>query len=527
MRQAILSSRTAQFAAQPGLVSRAAPVKGWNTRDPVARLNSLYAQVLDNFYPVEGAVSMRTGREEWATGATGGTRTLLSFNTNTGSGSKLLAVSDAGIFDATAGGALGAAVHTLTNGLFEAVNITNSAGTNFIWGCNGVDKVAVSSDGTTWTALDGASTPAITGVTTTDLNWCWLFKRRIFAVVKNSMKCAYGPVDSIAGVFSTINLGAIFSRGGYLLSGANWTIDGGNGPDDYCVFITSEGEVAVYQGINPASAASWGLVGVFFAGRPASRRCFVPYGGDLVVNTELGLIPISRLIANKLLQPSEALSDTIRPTFTAAHRQYRTYNGWQNLVFPAQNALIANIPTSATEAVQFIMNAVTGSWCSFSGWNAQCWVVHQGLLYYGSADGAVSEAWSEDITSDEGSDIVGTILGVPERFGGTRQAQVGLFRPLVNTSGSVELRFGFVSDFDPAALTSIISRAGTYTGGVWGAGLWGVALWGGAVNTLRNWYSVSCDPGTYVAQYLQTATNDATIVQLAGIDYQIKLAGVM
>lgn len=527
MRQPLLSSRGQQAAGQLSLVSRPAPVRGWNTRDPVARLNPLYAQLLDNLYPTEGAVQLRGGSASFATGATGTVKTLISFQTNAGTGSKLLAVSDAGIYDATAGGAMGALKKALTEGNLETVNITNSAGTNYIWGCNGVDKIVVSSDGTTWTSLDGASTPAITGITTTDANWCWMFKRRIFVILKNSMKCAYGPIDSIAGAFATMNLGAIFKRGGYLLSGANWTVDAGTGADDLCVFITSEGEIAVYKGINPASAASWELIGVYYAGRPATRRCFVNYGGDLVVNTEMGLIPLARLLSGKLLQPSESLTDAIRPTFASVHRNYRTLAGWQTLVYPSQNALITNVPTAATTSMQLVMNAVTGAWCSFSSWDAACFVVHGGVLYFGNSDGEVWKAWDGVLTADGSADVLGTVLFANERFGGTRQSQVGMVRPLISTDGSVEINLGFVSDFDEPEITSTIPRNTTATGGIWDTGLWDSAIWGGGTILLRSWYNVSCDPGTYIAPYLQLASNDATLVQLSGQDYQVKSAGWM
>lgn len=525
-RQPLLSGRGQQAAGSLDLTSLPAPVRGWNTRDPVAKLNPLYAQILDNLYPNNGVVGQRGGAVVWADGM-GDVRSLISFQPNNTANAKLFACDDTGIFDITAGGTVVAPVAPLTDGRLETVNITNSAGTNYIWGCNGVDKIILSSDGVTWTSIDGASSPAITGITTTDANWCWLFKRRIFVILKDSMKCAYGPIDSIAGAFAPMNLGAIFHRGGKLLSGANWTMDGGDGPDDYCVFVTSEGELALYRGINPASAASWELVGVFYCGRPASRRCFAQYGGDLVINTELGLISVARLVASKLLQPSEALSDAIRPTFAQAHQAYRGNDGWQTLVYPSYNALITNVPTSATEAVQYVMNSITGAWCSFSNWNARCFVLHNGVIYFGTADGNAAKAWDGILRSDFSSDIITTWFAAPSRFTGVRQSQVGMFRPIIATDGRVELAFGFASDFDTPQLTSRVPRDSTGPSGIWGTGLWGVMLWSGSVRMLRNWFHASCDPGTYVALYLQTRCQDATLMELSGVDYQVKPAGWM
>jgi hypothetical protein len=42
---------------------------------------------------------------------------------------------------------------------------------------------------------------------------------------------------------------------------------------DYLVLITSEGEVAIFNGYDPSNAATWALVGVFNMGKPMSKRC--------------------------------------------------------------------------------------------------------------------------------------------------------------------------------------------------------------------------------------------------------------
>ena len=53
---------------------------------------------------------------------------------------------------------------------------------------------------------------------------------------------------AVAGAASMFDLGQIFTEGGYLMAMATWTVDAGYGVDDLAVFITSEGEVAVYRG---------------------------------------------------------------------------------------------------------------------------------------------------------------------------------------------------------------------------------------------------------------------------------------
>ena len=519
MRQALLSSRARQGAGLASPVSVPAPVRGWNTRDPIAQMRPLYAAILENWFPMEGEVQMRGGSSSWATGGSGTVKTLLSFAQNNGT-KKLFACTDSGVYDATAGGAMGAAVTSLTNGLLEAVVLTNSAGVNYLWGVNGADKVKTY-NGTAWADLDGASTPAITGPTVTNLNWCWLFKRRIFAVEKNSMNVWYGPIDSIAGTFSKFPLGAIFKRGGSLLSGANWTIDGGQGADDYCVFITSEGEVAVYQGINPASATSWSLVGVYFVGRPPSRRCFANYGGDLVVTTEFGELSMAQIFREGLLSVDKALSGAIRPTFSQAVRDYRANAGWQTILYPARNALIVNIPISTSQSYQYVMNTITGAWCAFTGWDTQCFAVHDGVLYFGRPGGVVAKAWDGTITGDFTADITANALQAYNRFGRNEWKQMVLARPLLAVDDAVQLGFGFSADYDTSVVSSTIPRGSLSSFSYWGSAIWNTALWAGQLVRQKRWYHVSSEPGYAQAFLLQAATKNATIVSWSGTDFQV------
>lgn len=505
------------------MVSVPASVRGWNTRDPLAQMNPLYAQILDNYFPTEGQCEHRGGCESWADRAAAGTiRTLISFQPSTGT-AKLLATSDNGFYNATATGAMGAAIHPLTDGRFESVIITNSAGTQFLWGCNGVDDVVVY-DGTTFTDLNAGSTPAITGPVTADLNWCWMFKRRIFVIEKESMNAWYSPIDSIAGAFAVLPLGAIFRRGGYLLSGANWTMDGGLGPDDYCVFVTSEGEVAVYKGINPASASSWELVGTYFVGRPPSRRCFVQYGADLIITTEFGEISLSRLLQSGLLSVDKALTDVIRPTFAAAVRDYGANDGWQALIYPTRNALIVNVPTTDTTSGQFVMNTITGAWCGFSEWDAKCFVVHGGELYFGMAGGVVAKAWDGTIAGDFGAPVVATHFTAYNKFGSGGLKQVKLVRPLLTIDSGVQLAMGVSADYDTPRVTSTIPPGTASSFSYWDVALWDVSFWSLPPIRQKRWYHVSSETGFALAFFLQTSTSDATIVALSGLDFELEFS---
>ena len=93
-----------------------------------------------------------------------------------------------------------------------------------------------------------------------------------------------------------IDLGSVFRRGGRIEACYTWTIDAGAGADDHFAIITSNGEVAVYRGTDPSSASDWSLIGVFMLGHPLGRRCGTKMGGDLVINSTEGLLPLSKAL---------------------------------------------------------------------------------------------------------------------------------------------------------------------------------------------------------------------------------------
>ena len=161
------------------VASLPAPVGGWNARDSLANMAPTDAVTLDNLFPGVSSVSIRGGYTKHATGMTGQVQSLLVYNA--GTNDKMFAVVGGNIYEVTASGPVGAAKVTgLSNSQWEATNITTAAG-GYMYAANGVDKPRLY-DGSTWTAIDGASSPAITGVTTTDLHGPTLFKNRMWFI---------------------------------------------------------------------------------------------------------------------------------------------------------------------------------------------------------------------------------------------------------------------------------------------------------------------------------------------------------
>lgn len=465
-----------------------APVGGWNARDSLANMAQTDAVTMTNMFPTPSSVDLRGGFSNYATGMSGQIQSLLVYagaNTN-----KLFAVDATAlsIYDVSAGGAVGAAVVSgLTNALWEYANVT-TAGGHYFYACNGFDKPLLY-DGTTWTPIDGVSVPAITGVTTTTLNNVLLFKNRVWFIQKNTLKAWYLPTSSIGGAAQVLDMSAICTQGGYLVAMDAWTIDAGYGIDDMLVFVTSRGEVVVWRGTDPASAATWTEVGVYQLGAPVTNRCMLKWAGDLLINTLDGLLPLAQALQSSRLDPRVALSDKIQNAISSASSSYGTNQGWQIFYYPKADALWLNVPFGVGQQQQFVMNTITKSWCNFTGWNANCWALWQDQPYFGG-NGVVGKAWTTTYTDDT-SNINTTVLQAFDYF---EQRGVEKYftraRPSIFTNGSPSVAIGINTDFNIYPNTAPLSFSPA-TAGVWDSGLWDIATWGQDLQITNFWAGVT------------------------------------
>ena len=110
------------------------------------------------------------------------------------------------------------------------------------------------------------------------------FKNRLFTWQDNATEFWYGSTDQVLGTFNSFDLSQVIT--GKLRMMTTMTRDGGAGPDDYAVFISDNGGVAVYQGNDPGDANNWSLVGSYKIGRPFSRQAHLQYGQQTVVLCE-------------------------------------------------------------------------------------------------------------------------------------------------------------------------------------------------------------------------------------------------
>lgn len=497
-----------------------APYNGWNARGNLANMGPLDAIVMDNIFPGVQEVALRPGSVTWGTGFAANVKSLMTYNGKTTS--KLFASTDVGIYDVTAAGAIGAAVAACTNGSWNTVNFA-TAGGSYLSMVNGVDNLKLY-DGATWTTITAVSVPAITGLATTSLAYVTLHKKRQWFIEANSMNLWYLPVDSISGALTQFPVGSLFKQGGKLAAIGSWTLDGGSGSDDYFVIVTTKGEIAVYQGTDPASSTTWALVGVYNTSPPVGSLPLLDFGGDLLYLTAGGLVPLSKLVQSTVLDRSATVSYQIDGAMLDAVQEYAGNSGWQMVLHKQASALLVNIPV-ATDSLsyQFVMNTITKAWCRFTGWNARCWAFFNNEVYFGGQL-AVYKAWTG--TNDSGSPITGQVAQSYNKLGNGSQKGISLVRPNVAVAGSATLQMAIDTDFRVFNGASEL----TYSSGVsalWGTSLWGTGLWSVGLTLIEpKWTTVPNELGYLHSFRLQLTTSTASFTWTS-TNYATRPAGIL
>ena len=466
------------------VVSIPAPVGGLNARDSVADMPPTDALLLDNLFPSPTSVGVRGGSTTWATGLPGPVNTLACFS-SAGGTRKLFAASGTGIYDVTASGAVGsAAVSGLTSSFWQFVNF-GAAGAQYLVMVNGSDSMEIYSSGGGWQTVTGVSAPiALTGVTTANLIHVNEFMGRLFFIEKNTMHAWYLPIGSVGGAAVQLDFSSQTRLGGYLMAMATWSVETQAGLTQMACFITSEGEVIVYQGNDPTYASSWYFVGNFRVGRPVGRRCFVKVGSDILMLSADGLFPLSKAMLTDRSQRQDAVSDKIQNLINNDVQSYSGNTGWQAILHPIGNKLIVNVP-AGTMIYQYVMNTIHGAWCRFTGWSANCWELMGDALYFG-ASGNVYQA--DTGGDDSGGAISVVAIQAPNYFESHQQKQFTMARPIIKANAPMSISFQVNADFDTTAPTNYSSEA---TGGFtyWGAA-WGSA-WSTPSVIYKQWYTTT------------------------------------
>jgi hypothetical protein len=505
------------------LASIAAPWRGWNTRDPLAEMEPGYAPRFDNFVVEGGQPRVRRGWSEWATGLPARVDGLLHFN-GAGATESLFAVSSDSVFNITAAGAVGVAEVTgLTSARMDGINVAASGG-NYLLAFNGTDTPKTY-DGTSW--ADWAAT-GITG----DIQWAGQVAGRVFCGRSDYLGFYYGAAGAIAGAYTAFPLQGIARKGGGVCAMATLSGDGGDGPQDLSVFITTEGEAIVYAGTDPSDANAWGLVGRWALPRPigAPHRCVANYGGDVLYLSDAGILPLSAFRSGAdaaQVIDKAALTRAIGETWRAVADASRSASGWGIIPLTRHSLVVCNVPRGDSDALQIVVSD-GGAVSRWFGVPSAVWAeALGGRVFCGDATAAGGRVllWGEDI-DDDGDGIRSeaiTAFTALRTMGRTKRAL--RVQPVLRDASGADYTVRVLTDYrvpvsgiealGAGAAAPALPSVGSGSYLVWGTGLWGVGLWGGVDTDVALPYKTASAVGQAMALRLTMTSGNGRPAWLA------------
>lgn len=484
--------------AMPALIP--APVGGLNTRDPISAMDPRDAPILNNLIPRQQGVELRKGYQEHSSAVTVSSvaqsvESIFVYKAPSGANDKVFMATNGNIYDITAGGTPTAVVTGTGSSSNEwwVTQFTTAADTFLLAVSPGAGYYTYSA-ASGWVNRTGTTTGLPTSVRTVAV-----WKRRVWFTANDGNVYYIGSVDAITGAVTSFPMGSTLRNGGYVSAIVNWTTDAGISPDDYMVVIGTEGDVSVWQGTDPTSATTFGIVGTWYIGPVPTRGVyFTQLGGDVMIVSELGLVPMSRVFNGQFSIDNQNVGPAakIQQTFAPLVRSLRTSPYWSVVSVPSSEVLVICLPVDATGIYrQFAMNMTTGAWCEFSNMPIRRAAVLGGQMYFGLLNGTTAKGLYGNVdgaaqNGTGGSYPVGDVqcafnaFGSPamlKKFSMAKPIFYGLEAPAVKASINTQYAYTDVSGF-PNFLPS--------TTALWDSGRWDIARWT-ASNTYEAWLGLA------------------------------------
>ena len=478
-----------------------APVGGLNYRDAISAMNPLDALVLTNLIPKQQGVELRKGWAEYADAVTissvvQSADSVFSYKAPTSANDKVFMAAGGNIYDVTAGGTPALAVSGTgsTNNDWWTTQFSTAADTFLL---------AVSPGAGYWTysATSGwvNRTGTVTNMTTA-ARTVMVWKRRVWFTFQDDPNVYYmNSVDAITGGVTSFPMGSLLRNGGYVSAMVNWTTDAGISVDDYLVVIGTEGDVGVWEGTDPTSSATFGLKGAWYVGPvPTYGRYFTTFGGDVMIVSQLGLVPMSRLFTGQFSVDNQNVGPAakIQTVFAPLVRQLRTSKFFNVFTVPSSDVLVVSLPVDGDGVYrQFAMNVTTGSWCLFTDVPIRSAAVIGGELYFGKLDGKTCRGLYGDL---DGVDLNGSGGGYPigevqcafNAFGTPAQLKkFGMVRPIfyAPAAPSAAVTINTQYAYNETAGAPSFTPSGV---SLWDTGVWNTAFWTTS-NSYESWFGTS------------------------------------
>lgn len=488
--------QTSQVARIP------APVQGLNLSRTFDNTDPLHCIFTYNMVPAERGLRTRKGYREWVTtlndAVTGTVHTVIPYDGTLvdGTEDRLFAITQEGIWDATASTdapvkVLAFADTNVDAGYGNYVQYVDDAGTAHLYYADSLNGLFEYQSGTdTWAAASG-----ITGVDTTKVIFITSHKQRLWMVERDSTTGWYLGVGAVTGAATAFYFGSKLKHGGNLSGLFNWTVDGGEGVDDYLVAVGRGGDVLPYRGTDPSSA-DWNLHGSYYIGQvPNTPRYACASGGELYLLSYFGIISMNNLLQGvdtEVLRTdaqNASIAYKVAGIIREAMVQYPESREWALMSVPTEGGMLVSIPLDPNRApLQLYYNATARGWGFWRDVPILCFDTWQDSIFFGTEDGRVCRM---DVSVDNeelnpadpninGNEIEFSILTTYSALGSEgvfKHPQ--LIRPdFVSSEPPVH---SSLCRFDYAITEDFLFPVGdaplVYTDAVWDISLWDAAIW--------------------------------------------------
>jgi hypothetical protein len=484
-----------------------APLKGLSRVAELDTADPLLASILTNWIVEEDRITVRPGYIK--IGQVVGNTPVSTIIPYYGSPSEIAVAAGTKIFDL-------AGTTVLASGYggddWAWTSFSNLSSVDYTLMVNGFNGL-ISWDGTTFVA-ESLVVPA--GET-------WINPAKFDKILTHMNRVWFADNENLAVYYLELfPLNAMFKRGGVIRGLYTWSIDGGTGLDDALAIFTSNGEVAIYSGVDPES--DFKLVGIFRFDAPMSKDSIINFGGDLYVMVSTGLVPMTTLIRAETEQLGKSDLNVMKEFEEVSHLHRGDY-GWQAILNHHTNHAICNMPLGGGKYQQMVRKMPGQVWTKWDGVPSRCWGWLDNHTYFGSNTGGIYRGGTEYL-NDNGAAINADVRFSWSNYGSVTKKNFKMVRLYSITDGAPTPFVDMEVDYTNVPPTNQPEVAAAPVGtATWNTATWDIDNWAAAFQPKQNWQGVT-GLGRVGAVRVRIGVTGSSF-SLTGVDVLYELGGLM
>jgi len=490
------------------------PVRGVDTRVAVSLGDPLHCIYTYNLVPYDYGMKVRPGYREHQIGLGGlGVRTIIPFEgvASDGADDRLFAVTNEGIYDVTIGGAAPILKATFANQTVNAgwgtySHYVTDAGDTILYYADSKNGL-FEYDSLTNIFVAVTQADFTGGIITENINFVVVYKQRIWFIEEEKNNAWYLGIGAKQGACTPFFFDSKFRHGGALTGLFNWSVDGGEGLDDYLVAVSRGGDVLPYNGTDPSDENTWSLHGTYYIGEtPVGPGVGIQTGGTLFLLSITGLNDMNLLLQGVDSELSGHRVDSPNITSKIAERirarmvqSLDTY-GWNVKLIPSEGGLLVNSPDILPgDRLQYQYNFSAHGWGFWRDAPIISFDSYKGVIIFGDGDGRVlvMDAFADNVLLNPVEDVNGIPITFNVLTGYSPFDTEGLFKRVhriradfVSTgdlSYTCQPRYDYDLSEAELSVAPPVVDGGTWDAAVWDADVWETTILKGENRVIGGW----------------------------------------